>query len=255
MTRALLAWHRALGLVAGVMILIAAGTAIGLNHQDMIKTPPTVVGESGPYGRYILSLATDPTDPDHMLMGTSDGLFRTDDGGSKWEEAVLPVPAEQVNALLFDPKRPEVVYVSFREYGIFKSEDAGIVWEEVKTPFNPVEGTRIQGLSLGADGQLVVATTAGLYLQAGAEWRHVPRPAAKAAEKGKGMVQLIYDLHDGNFWGAWGVPITDAVSVALIVLVLTGYGLYFGRALKVRAARKKVTKPHEAPRTPAGSVR
>lgn len=238
MSKTMLTLHRWLGLVAGLMILIAAGTAIGLNHQDVFKKPMTLA-ESGPYGKYALAVAVDPTDPDHLLLGTNDGLYRSEDGGASWDEAVLPVPAEQVNTLLFDPKQPEVVYAAFRSIGVYKSTDGGAVWEEVPLPFYAPEGTEIAGIALGGSGELVLATTAGVYHQAGGDWRHVPRPGAPSAEQARGTVQLIYDLHDGRFWGTWGVPITDAVSAALIVLVLTGYVLFFGRWLKVRAARRR----------------
>ena len=81
MSPAMLALHRWLGLVAGLMILIAAGTAIGLNHQDWLLRPVKAEAAKSPYDRYVLSTATDPADPLHVLVGTSDGLFRTFDQG------------------------------------------------------------------------------------------------------------------------------------------------------------------------------
>lgn len=245
MTRTMLTLHRWLGLVAGLMILIAAGTAIGLNHQDAWRRSPSgdAVARS-PFQKYVLSTAVDPTDAKRILVGTNDGLFRSLDGGKTWEEAVLPVPAEQVGTILFDPRRPGVAYLALRSIGVFRSEDHGDIWEELTLPFYPPEGTQVAGLSLDGEGHLTLATTDGLYRQpaTGEEWLHLGKPAAPKAEDGKRIAQLMYDLHDGRFWGTYGVPITDAVSIALIVLVLSGYVLYFGRVIRVGLARRRAAR-------------
>ena len=239
----LLALHRWLGLVAGLMILIASGTAIGLNHQDWLLRPVKAGPASSPYDRYVLSTATDPADASRVLVGTSDGLFRTTDGGKTWEEAVLSVPAEQVVTLQFDPANPGTVYAALRGIGVFRSTDGGDLWEEVRLPFSPTEGgPTIQGLSVGAQGALTLVTPAGLYRQTGASWDFAARPEVREERDARKGLQLVYDLHDGKFWGTWGVPVTDAVSAALIELVLTGYGLFFARFFKVRAARRRRAK-------------
>ena len=103
-------------------------------------------------------------------------------------------------------------------------------------------------------GGVALVTSAGLYRQAGEGWAHVARPQAQKTEDARAGLQLVYDLHDGRFWGKWGVPITDAVSAALIVLVLTGYALFIGRELKIRLARRRrqaaerMAEPVGAPR-------
>ncbi|MNX74272.1 Xyloglucanase Xgh74A precursor [compost metagenome] len=245
MTKTMLTLHRWLGLVAGVMILIAAGTAIGLNHQDAWRRAPQGgAAVQSPFQKYVLSTAVDPSDPRRVLVGTNDGVYRSLDAGQTWEEVVLPVPAEQAGSITFDPHRPGVVYLALRSIGVFRSEDHGDIWEEMTLPFYPPEGTQVTGLSLDGAGRVLIATTEGLYQQAapGGQWRHMAKPAAPKAEDGKQLAQLMYDLHDGRFWGTYGVPITDAVSVALIVLVLSGYFLYFGRVIRVRLSRMRAAR-------------
>ncbi len=216
--------HKFAGLLAGPLILIAAGTALGLNHQDVVRgaVAPAV---SGPFGKYVLAVAADPTNSRRLLVGTNDGLFRSADGGQTWEEAVLPVPAEQAGAIAFDPARPGVVYVAFRSAGVWRSADGGFVWEDLPLPFKPHEGVDVAGLAITGDG-LVLATPGGVWRQADGAWAFAaaaPRPTTESA--GKERVQVMYDLHDGRFWRDWGVPVTDAVAVVLIVLVVSGYGL------------------------------
>jgi ligand-binding sensor domain-containing protein len=227
--------HRWLGLIAGLLILVAAGTAIGLNHQDWFRRAPMTT--DGPFSKYVLSTAVDPSDPQRILMGTNDGFFRSLDGGKSWEEIVLPVPAEQAGAIIFDSGTAGRVYVAFREIGLYRSDDHGDIWEEVALPFYPPEGIHLAGLALDAQGQVTLATTAGLYRQRGSDWESVG--SAPPAPKANAAIQLIYDLHDGRFWGSYGVPITDAVSGSLIVLVLSGYFLFFGREIRRRLARRK----------------
>lgn len=237
MTKNMLLLHRWLGLIAGLLILVAASTAIGLNHQDWFRRAPAA-GE-GPFSKYVLSTAVDPADPQRILVGTNDGFFRSPDAGTSWEEIVLPVPAEQVGAVQFDPSRPGRVYAAFREIGVFRSDDHGDIWEEISLPFYPPEGIHIAGLSVDGQGNLTLATPMGLYRQTTDGWQGLG--SAKPAPKANATVQLIYDLHDGRFWGSYGVPITDGVSISLIMLVLSGYFLFFGREIRRRMARKKST--------------
>lgn len=249
MTRTMVTLHRWLGLVAGLLILVAASTAIALNHQDLWKRPAAQgTGVTSPFQKYVLATAVDPHEPARILVGTSDGLYRSLDAGKSWEEAVLPVPAEQVGSLQFDPRQPGVVYVALRSIGVFRSTDHGDIWEELTLPFYPPEGTQVTGLSIAGDGGLVLTTTDGLFRQpAGAEaWQHVAKPAVAKVEDSKRWVQLVYDLHDGRFWGSYGVPLTDAVSGALILLVLSGYGLFLDRAVRRRMARRRSTTELQA---------
>ncbi len=234
MTKTMLILHRWLGLVAGLLILLAATTAIGLNHREWFRQP--TASSDGPFAKYLLSTAVDPTYPRRILVGTNDGFFRSVDGGKTWEEIVLPVPAEQVGSIQFDPAHPGRVYAVFRAIGVYRSEDHGDIWEEVALPFYPPEGIHVAGLSLDARGAMTLATTAGMYREQDGDWQNMG--SAKPKPKPNAAIQLMYDLHDGRFWGSYGVPITDGVSVALIMLVASGYFLCFGRGIRRRRGRK-----------------
>lgn len=234
----MLALHRWVGLVVGAMIVIAAGTAIALNHQDLLMKPEHAAAAKSPFDRYMLSLQVDPKDAKHLLAGTSDGLFRSHDGGKTWEDAVLPVPAEQVVALKADPAHPGVVYAALRTTGVYRSDDGGDVWEEVSLPFEASSAASVQSLDVTAAG-LVVLGSGGLYRQHGETWDRVDRPAAEVPTATKRTLQLVYDLHDGHAYGSWGYLVTDAVSAALIGLVVSGYLVFFLRFFKVRRARRR----------------
>jgi hypothetical protein len=238
MSRTMLMLHRWVGLVVGGMILVAAFTAIALNHQDMLLRPASAEKARSPYGRYMLSVVADPAHAERLLAGTSDGLFRSADGGKTWEDVVMSVPAEQVVALRADDRHPGVVYAAMRQIGVFRSDDMGDVWEEVPLPFHPADGTTIQALDVTPAG-LTLLTTGGVWAQSGTRWAHAQPPARRAEADARGPLQLVYNLHDGKAWGQWGVPVTDAVSVSLVGLVLSGYVVFAARLVKTRRARKR----------------
>jgi hypothetical protein len=253
MSRTMLMLHRWVGLVVGVMIMIAAGTAIALNHQDLFMRPASGDKATSPYGRYMLSMVADPAHPERLLAGTSDGLFRSADGGKTWEDVVMSVPAEQVVALRADERHPGVVYAAMRKIGVFRSDDMGDVWEEVPMPFNPAAGATIQALDVTPAG-LTVLTTDGVWAQSGTRWAHAAPPARQAEADARGPLQLVYNLHDGRAWGQWGVPLTDAVSVSLLGLVLSGYVVFAARLVKTRRARKRAARAAVAKPASAGGL-
>ena len=69
MSRSMLLLHRWVGLVVGAMILVAALTAIALNHQDQLLKPTTGSAATSPYARYMLSVVADPAHPERLLAG------------------------------------------------------------------------------------------------------------------------------------------------------------------------------------------
>ena len=86
---------------------------------------------SGPLGYYLSvdALAIDPTNPDRVYAGTSDGIYRTQDGGRTWA-ALLSVSA---SGLTIDPTNSSIVYAA-TSYGVLRSVDAGTTWAPVGPP-------------------------------------------------------------------------------------------------------------------------
>ncbi len=86
---------------------------------------------SGPLGYYLSvdALAIDPTNPDRVYAGTSDGIYRTQDGGRTWA-TLLSVSA---SGLTIDPTNSSIVYAA-TSYGVLRSVDAGATWAPVGPP-------------------------------------------------------------------------------------------------------------------------
>ena len=212
--RRLVLFHRWLGLLTALLILAPAITAIAINHRARLFPSREAVG-SGPFDQYVLCTTVDPRRPSTLWVGTSDGLFRSPDGGRSFTRVTLPVPAKQVNSVCCDGRGQ--IYAALRNGGIFVSSDDGSAWRAVQTPTNE----EIWAASLDPVGHLVAITSAGVRTLSPSNPPLVARPPAQDTS-GNRWLQLAYDLHDGRLWGDWGVYITDAAAIALIALVISG---------------------------------
>lgn len=234
MTKTMLTLHRWLGLGAGVLILIAACTALGMNHADQLSGLVEHGGPSeGPYGEHVLAVAVDPEDADHVLMGTTGGLFASTDGGHAWQALGLQ---GRVGALVQAPSR---LYAAVGPDRVLESRDMGVRWTPVQLPFAQGEDIQVRGLTLDHD-RLVVATNQGLFRETAAGWASAPRPDVPGVERARWLQATMERLHMGDVWGRFGVPVTDVAAIALLLLTLTGYVLFISREIKVRMARRRV---------------
>jgi photosystem II stability/assembly factor-like uncharacterized protein len=90
-----------------------------------------------------------PSQPDTIYVGsgeglqrpdlsTGDGIYKSTDGGKTWRHLGLR-NAQQIGAILVDPRDPNLVYVAAlghpyganEERGIFRSTDGGETWQKI----------------------------------------------------------------------------------------------------------------------------
>ncbi len=92
----------------------------------------------GPEGGDVRSLAHNPANPDHILLGTSSGaLFTSRDGGRSWTRFAHLGPGDDyvLDHVVFDPQNPKKIYVSAWSFqnqqagDIFRTHDGGKNWE------------------------------------------------------------------------------------------------------------------------------
>lgn len=223
--RRLVQLHRWLGLLSGLLVLVPAVTAIAMNHRGAFS--PSDAPPSGPFDQYVICLAVHPRDANRLYLGTSDGLWRSDDGGRSFAEMNLPVRARQLNSIAFD--RQDRMYVSLHQGGVLMSEDDGRTFKSAAT----VAERQISAMTVAPDGSLLVATPEGIRRLDGPSSTLFPRPPSRKATR-SAWLRLAYDLHDGQFWGEWGVCITDAAAGATVVLVLSGFLMFWRGRRSVR---------------------
>jgi photosystem II stability/assembly factor-like uncharacterized protein len=101
------------------------------------------------YSQSIGTIAIDQNHPDTVWVGTGEvwvrnsvsigtGIYRTTNGGEKWEFMGLP-NSERIGKILIDPKNPQIVYAAVmgalwgdsEERGVYKTTDGGKSWTKI----------------------------------------------------------------------------------------------------------------------------
>ena len=126
---------------------------IGVNNGGVWKTTDyghtwKPIFDDQPTGS-IGALAVAPSQPETIYVGsgeglqrpdlsTGDGIYKSTDGGRTWKHLGLRT-AQQIGAILVDPRDPNLVYVAAlghpyganEERGIFRSTDGGETWQKI----------------------------------------------------------------------------------------------------------------------------
>jgi photosystem II stability/assembly factor-like uncharacterized protein len=142
---------------------------------------------SGPGSRVIVAgrvsaIAVDPTNSDHVLVGSAaGGIWETVNGGTSWTARTDDQPTLAIGALTFDPSDASTVYAGTGEgdseyfhlgQGILVSKDGGATWTVGAR--NVFAGIGFYRLVVDPrDGhRLIAATTGGAAVSAdgGASW-------------------------------------------------------------------------------------
>jgi photosystem II stability/assembly factor-like uncharacterized protein len=80
------------------------------------------------------SLLMDPTDRNTVYAGTTEGLYKTTDGGDNWSR--MTDPGVIVNDVYVDPRNPKHVLLATDRSGILASEDAAAGFQASNTGFS-----------------------------------------------------------------------------------------------------------------------
>jgi len=166
----------------------------------------------GPDGGDVRSLAYDPANPDHILLGTSAGqLFSSRDNGASWSRlAHLGENDDYVlDHILFQPS-DGVIYVSAWSVedntgDIFRSRDGGRTWEALPG----MHGKSVRSLAMAASDPRVLVAGAldGVFRSndGGETWQRIS-PAGHAEIKN--IESLAVDPRNPNviYAGTWHLP-------------------------------------------------
>ena len=101
---------------------------------------PAYPNPNNSYHNWGQKMAIDPNDPNIVYVGTpSNGLFKTIDGGAKWN-VVSGVPAASaaaVNGILFDPANANIIFAASYGNGVYQSTDGGADWTKLTNGTGP----------------------------------------------------------------------------------------------------------------------
>ncbi len=160
--------------------------ARGVGLPGCPPCPQGTVCPPEPCAAFVTSLAIDPFATRILYAGTSEGVFKSTDGGARWRPSGAGLPPGGASVIALDPDRPSVLYtgaagedfLGFPGRGVYRSADAGASWTPRSTGLSTM---RIQALVMEPDDAAVVyaASDRGLMktVDAGATWSAVPEPA------------------------------------------------------------------------------
>ena len=140
----------------------------------------------------ISSLAIDPLHPGTVLVAAMGdpwrdsperGVYRTTDGGAKWQKVLYAGPDVGISDLAMDPRNPEVVYAATYRFrrtpwhysdggpqdGIYKSTDGGMSWKRLSGHGLPTGAVGRIGLAVAPSSPNVLYAVMGA--RQGVVWR------------------------------------------------------------------------------------
>ena len=273
-------YHRWLGLVLSVFMLVFCVSGIILNHREVFSgcevsrkwlpasyyiknfnngvVKGTVVKKSAAH-----SLSSENCDS--VLAYGCAGVFLTDSRLSTWQDfnAGLPESIDERNVRhVVKAKDGSLWCAALRD--VYRYDENSHQWKKVEMPGNE---ERIMDVALAKDSMTVVALTRsrvftivpfvqyGEIVKIGKSSSETYRveskiiPAPKKYEPKTTLFKLVWHLHSGEFFGLPGKLVVDAIALVLIVLSITGillfilpYGIRRAKKLAAKARMKRLGK-------------
>lgn len=273
-------YHRWLGLVLSVFMLVFCVSGIILNHREVFSgcevsrkwlpasyyiknfnngvVKGTVMKKSAAH-----SLSSENCDS--VLAYGCAGVFLTDSRLSTWQDfnAGLPESIDERNVRhVVKAKDGSLWCAALRD--VYRYDENSHRWKKVELPGNE---ERIMDVALAKDSMTVVALTRsrvftivpfvqyGEIVKIGKSSSETYRveskiiPAPKKYEPKTTLFKLVWHLHSGEFFGLPGKLVVDAIALVLIVLSITGillfilpYGIRRAKKLAAKARMKRLGK-------------
>lgn len=122
------------------------------------------------------SLAQSPSNPNLLIAGTFNGIFRSDDAGSSWQQ--LPTASQpglvHVESLAIDPRDPNIIYAG-TWYLPYKTTDGGRSWASIKNGI--IDDSDIFAIDIDPRDRnhIIASACSGIYetRNAGNNWKKV----------------------------------------------------------------------------------
>jgi photosystem II stability/assembly factor-like uncharacterized protein len=139
-------------------------------------------------GNYATSVSTQG---EMALVGTRDGIFRSEDGGDSWKAVNNGLTTRHIRWMAAHPENPECIYSGSEPAGIFVSLDGGSSWracpevEELRDrqgwylPYSPEAGC-VRGFAFSGSQAYAAVEVGGFLISAdsGGTWAFGPEPVS-----------------------------------------------------------------------------
>ncbi len=171
------------------------------------------------------AIAIDAADPSKVYVGTTEGIYRSSNGGSSWQRNNGDACAY---ALCIDPSNPDIIHAGHHNC-FHKSEDGGVNWTSLTEGIN---GSCNCLLAYSSPAQVFFGSNAGIYKSedGGGSWSgsfigfHLSSISALAVAQSS--PRNIYSVVTGiglfasdDFGTSWESKLTDAFWCSSLITV------------------------------------
>ena len=186
----------------------------------------------------------DPTNPNIQYAGTDNGLYKSTDGGTTWNNYKNGLPSNPyMFGLVINPTNPSILYAALYVNGVYKSTDGGVNWTYVSPQITTF--TNFLGLAINPSNPNIVYV--GIYhggvwktTDGGANWTMIYGGDAGEPVLDPNNPNTVYETANNNFikstdggatWvAANGLPgASDVIAIdpnnSNIVYTGVGYGV------------------------------
>ena len=232
-------WHRRFGIIIAIVVLILTITGFALNHTEALKLDNRYISTEWMLDLYKIEvkgsiLAFNVVGS--AIVQLDDHLYFTDkEIRTGIKQLIGAVQSQEYIVVAVDQE-----LILLDEYG------------EVIEIISALDGMPSGVRAIGTDTQqqIVIDTAYGIYqvdidelnwLEASNNYEVIwSKPSVLDKElyqiieeqyRGKGLTveRVMQDLHSGRILGKWGVFLVDVVGVLLMVLVFSGFYMWFRR--------------------------
>ena len=116
----------------GTILVGTIGQSVMMSADDGATWTRASVRQGMHSDCIVRALLSDPRSPETVHAGTDMGLYRSDDGGAKWQLLDTPMKGSMVWSLAVDPSDPRVMFAGTgtpSKPGVYRSTDAWKSWE------------------------------------------------------------------------------------------------------------------------------
>jgi len=208
-----------------------------------------------------------PRERDVVYAGTQDGVYRSIDGGERWERLGFPDRGAVVWSLAFHPTRPKVMYAGTAPVNLYRSEDGGDTWTKMRSAVSPEHckmdfPTRTIGIAVDAgnpDDIYAALEVSGVIRSrdGGETWRDISAPLIKLSEQPHLKSRLSSDTDASGMLDSHAITVSAAAPGNPFLAVRMGIfrsadrgdtwrDIEVGRHSPLTYCRNVMISPHDA---------
>jgi hypothetical protein len=244
-------WHRRIGLVSILLMIILAITGIALNHTEGLELDQNTIHNDSLLNWYGLN-----------PKGEASSFVLEHTRITQWSGKIFyndQIISDNTDTLVGVARAANNITILAFTNSLLLLDANGRQIENTTTGFMPIRKLGMQ------DGMVIAEAETGEYYRADADiinWHSTDKPATnwsqagpldslwqdklKIAWRGEGLTaeRVILDLHSGRIFNdVWGVYIMDASAVILIVLSVSGGWMWWTRKQKI-SGKKHYQRHH-----------